>query len=340
MKLIASGTGRCHAPELTRIAFISAFVAGAEGFRLPLRLTSDKRVVVFEDETTDRLTGTAGAVSDLTLNKLRALDIGANFTEADGSRFNYAGRVESFGLLLDALPPTAYLALELKPEPDASRRIELASQAAAGIAHRGRQALTLVFGQEADALAEFRKKCPGAATALHSPTKTGAQALADAITAKADAVVLPLEMLVNAQSVLTPLAADVRASQASAKLPLGALSLTTGRFPAPAYAALNAEKAIWGLLLESLVQAAAAVRPGWLWVDEQWGQKAVNGQDVNTYLWRLGYAKYNPEGYCHVFPDNGIHVDIKPFVGPTPFPRAAMPSRTSCENCSRAHGMP
>jgi len=33
MKLIASGTGRCHAPELTRIAFISAFVAGAEGFR-------------------------------------------------------------------------------------------------------------------------------------------------------------------------------------------------------------------------------------------------------------------------------------------------------------------
>jgi len=319
MKLIASGTGRCHAPELTRIAFISAFVAGAEGFRLPLRLTSDKRVVVFEDETTDRLTGAAGAVSELTLKELRALDIGANFTEADGSRFNYAGRVESFGLLLDALPPTAYLALELKPEPDASRRTELASQAAAGIAHRGRQALTLVFGQEADALAEFRKKCPGAATALHSPTKTGAQALADAITAKADAVVLPLEILVNAQSVLTPLAADLRASQASAKLPLGALCLTTGRFPAPAYAALNAEKAIWGLLLESLVQTAAAVRPGWLWVDEQWEQKAVNGQDVNTYLWRLGYAKYNREGYCHVFPDNGIHVDIKPFAGPTSF---------------------
>ena len=155
--------GRCHAPELTRIAvFISAFAAGADGFRLPLRLTSDKRVVVFEDETTDRLTGTAGAVSDLTLNQLRALDIGANFTEADGSRFNYRGT----GRVIRAAPrcpaTDCYLVLELKPEPDASRRIELASQAAAGIAHRP-QALTLVFGQEADALAEFRKKCPGAA---------------------------------------------------------------------------------------------------------------------------------------------------------------------------------
>lgn len=319
MKLIASGTGRCHAPELTRVALISAFVAGADGFRLPLRLTSDKRVVVFEDETTDRLTGTAGTVSDLTLDQLRALDIGANFTEADGNRFNYPGRVESFGLLLDALPPTAYLVLELKPEPDASRRIELASQAAAGIAHRARQALTLVFGQEADALAEFRKKCPGAATALHSPGKTGAQALADAVTAKADAVVLPMEALVNAQGVLTPLAADLRAAQASSKLSLGALILTSGRLPAPAYAALNAEKAMWGLALESLVQAAVTVRPGWLWVDEQWGQKAADGQDVNTYLWRLGYAKYNPERYCHVFPDNGIHVDIKPFAGSTSF---------------------
>jgi glycerophosphoryl diester phosphodiesterase len=318
MKLIASGTGRCQAPELTRVAFISAFVAGADGFRLPLRLTSDKRVVVFEDETTDRLTGTVGTVSDMTLEQLRALDIGANFTEADGSPFSYAGRIESFGLL-DALPPTAYLALELKPEPDASRRMELASQTAAGIAHRARQALTLVFGQEADALAEFHKKCPGVATALHSPGKTGPQALADAITAKADAVVLPVDALVNAQGVLTPLAADLRAAQASAKLSLGALILTSGRFPAPAYAALNAEKAMWGLALESLVQAAATVRPGWLWVDEQWGQKAADGQDVNTYLWRLGYAKYNPEGYCHVFPDNGIHVDIKPFAGPPSF---------------------
>jgi Glycerophosphoryl diester phosphodiesterase family len=317
MKLIASGIGRCHAPELTRNAFISAFVAGADGLRLPLRLTSDKRVVVFEDETTDRLTGTAGAVSDLTLDQLRALDIGANFTEADGSRFSYPGRVESFGLLLDALPPTAYLVLELKPEPDASRRIELASQAAAGIAHRARQHLTLAFGQEADALAEFRKKCPGATTALHSPGKAGGQAVADAITAKADAVVLPVEALVNPQGVLTPFATEVRATQASAKLPLGVLISNTGRFSAPAYAALNAEKAMWGLLVESLVQAAATVRPGWVWVNEQWGQKAANGQDVNTYLWRLGYAKYNPERYCHVFPDNGIHVDIKPFTSRT-----------------------
>jgi glycerophosphoryl diester phosphodiesterase len=320
MKLIASGTGRCHAPELTRVAFISAFVSGADGFRLPLRLTSDKRAVVFEDETTDRLTGTAGRIANLTLKELRALDTGAMFGEADGSRFTYPARVESLGVLLDALPPTAHLVLELRPEADASRRTELASQAAAGIAHRGRQALTLVFAQEAAALTEFRKKCPGAAIALYSPTKTGPEALSDAIAAKVDAIALPADALVGAEGVLTPLAADVRAAQVSAKLPLGALILTTGRYQASIHAAVNAEKAAWGLVCDSLVQAVPTVRPGWLWVDEKWGQQAVQGQDVNTDLWRLGYAKYNPERYCHVFPDNGIHVDIKPFAGPIFFP--------------------
>jgi len=92
-----------------------------------------------------------------------------------------------------------------------------------------------------------------------------------------------------------------------------------GRFDPAIYRALGKEKFVWGLAVESLLEAAATVRPGWLWIDEKWEQQASAGADVNTDLWHLGYAKFNPEGYCHVYPDNGVHVEIKPFVGQTKY---------------------
>src|SRR5882724_11967411 len=114
MKLAVRGGGICHAPEFTRAALISAFVAGAQALRLPLRLTSDRRLVVFEDETTDRLTGKAARVAQLSLKDMRALDVGSSFKEADGSTVAYPARVESFGMLLDVLPADIWLILDLK----------------------------------------------------------------------------------------------------------------------------------------------------------------------------------------------------------------------------------
>src|SRR6266487_3731581 len=113
IKLAALKGGAPHAPEFTRTGVVSDFVAGADVLGLPLRLTKDGQVVVFEDETLDRLTGSAARVADLSLRELRALDVGAGFKEPDQSRFAYPARIESLGLMLDALPPAVWLLLEL-----------------------------------------------------------------------------------------------------------------------------------------------------------------------------------------------------------------------------------
>lgn len=68
------------APENTLEAFRTAVEAGAGGLELDVHLTSDGQVVVIHDETVDRTTGGTGAVSDMTLEELRALDAGHNFS--------------------------------------------------------------------------------------------------------------------------------------------------------------------------------------------------------------------------------------------------------------------
>lgn len=66
----ASGT----APENTLPAFEQAIRAGADGIELDLQRTSDGHLVVCHDETVDRTSNGHGAIVDLTLDELRALD--------------------------------------------------------------------------------------------------------------------------------------------------------------------------------------------------------------------------------------------------------------------------
>ncbi len=115
---------------------------------------------------------------------------------------------------------------------------------------------------------------------------------------------------------LTPIGSKVVSKVSGGKLPLGAILIEDGGPIDPgAYALLSEGNTFWAVIADSVIAAAAAVRPGWKWVDEQWKESAENHEDVNADLWHLGYAKYNPEHYCHVFPDNGIHIDIKAFTG-------------------------
>src|SRR5918993_1164504 len=79
------------APENTLEAFRMAVEAGAGGLELDVHLTSDGQVVVIHDETVDRTTGGTGAVSDMTLEELRALDAGHNFSRECVSGHPYRG---------------------------------------------------------------------------------------------------------------------------------------------------------------------------------------------------------------------------------------------------------
>lgn len=101
---------RAHAPENTMAAFDAAFASGLEFVETDVQLTADGVPVLMHDETVDRTTDGTGAVADLTLAEIRALDAGSWYAP------EYAGtQVPLLDEFLDALTGTRKKALvELK----------------------------------------------------------------------------------------------------------------------------------------------------------------------------------------------------------------------------------
>lgn len=89
---------RATAPENTVAAFESAVASGSDFLEADVRLTADGHAVLIHDATVDRTTNGAGAVSDLTLDEIRALDAGSWYAPA------FAGvQVPLFEEFLDVL---------------------------------------------------------------------------------------------------------------------------------------------------------------------------------------------------------------------------------------------
>jgi glycerophosphoryl diester phosphodiesterase len=80
------------APENTMEAFRLAVEAGAGGLELDVHLTRDGHIVVIHDATVDRTTNGTGAVSEMTLDDLRGLDAGHNFSPDGEPTYPYRGR--------------------------------------------------------------------------------------------------------------------------------------------------------------------------------------------------------------------------------------------------------
>jgi glycerophosphoryl diester phosphodiesterase len=68
-----------HAPDNSLYAVQRAMDAGMDGVDVDGQLTSDSALVIFHDLSVDRLTNGTGRIRDLTLDQLRALDLGAKF---------------------------------------------------------------------------------------------------------------------------------------------------------------------------------------------------------------------------------------------------------------------
>ena len=67
-----------YAPENTKSAIYLALIQGADGIFTNLRRTKDGEIVLFCDETVDRVSDGEGKVSDLTLSQLKELRITGN----------------------------------------------------------------------------------------------------------------------------------------------------------------------------------------------------------------------------------------------------------------------
>jgi glycerophosphoryl diester phosphodiesterase len=98
------------APENTIEAFRLAVEAGAGGLELDVHMTRDGHIVVIHDATVNRTTSGTGAVSEMTLDELRRLDAGHNFSPDGGPTRPYRGRgvrVPALGEVLSEFPGVA-----------------------------------------------------------------------------------------------------------------------------------------------------------------------------------------------------------------------------------------
>ncbi len=105
---------RSRYPENTMEAFAAAEALGVDQIELDVRSTKDGELVVIHDATVDRTTDGSGAVRDMTLAEVKALDAGIRAGE------EFAGcRVPEFEAFMEriAANPAITLDIELKEYP-------------------------------------------------------------------------------------------------------------------------------------------------------------------------------------------------------------------------------
>ena len=110
MRILGHRGASSDAPENTLAAFRLALDQGADGVELDARLCRSGEVVVFHDERLERLTGTAGRVADTAWPDLARLEVRA------GPAGGAPGRIPLLSEVLEALPRTAFVNVELKSE--------------------------------------------------------------------------------------------------------------------------------------------------------------------------------------------------------------------------------
>ncbi len=117
VSIIAHAGAQGHAPPNTMEAFDAAMELGADTLEMDLQVTADGRIATIHDGTVDRTTDGSGAVADLTLDELQALDAGATWEDADGDT-PFAGqgvRHAALSEVFEAFPDTP-LVIELKTD--------------------------------------------------------------------------------------------------------------------------------------------------------------------------------------------------------------------------------
>jgi glycerophosphoryl diester phosphodiesterase len=155
--IIAHRGASAEAPENTLMAFLLAFMQGADAVEADVRMTSDGHLVVVHDEDTKRVSGVSLKVSKTSLEKLRGLDVGRVKTKkGQGQRMP---RLEE---VLGMMPKEKLLLLHLKIGPDGLVRLIELLKAAGELINRVR-----LMSAEVEVLMAVKQALPECGLILH-----------------------------------------------------------------------------------------------------------------------------------------------------------------------------
>lgn len=148
-----------YAPMNTLPAFELAAAQGADGIELDAHRTRDGHIVILHDFTVDKTTDGSGRITDMTLERVRALDAGSWF----GDAFRGVG-IPTLDEVFEAVGQRLYVNVELKSESQETDGLEQA--VADVIARHGMQQRVIVSSFNPLALARFRALLPAAPAAF------------------------------------------------------------------------------------------------------------------------------------------------------------------------------
>lgn len=307
MKVFLAPDSRLHSPSHSLAQYVSAFTAGADGGFLSLQKTLDGHIVVYGESDISASTSASGKIADIGFAALRQLNFGAKFTNHLGEPVRHYAEISSLRAMLRLLPEefecvvgfaqaavtdtcTDFLrqaACELKEERDVSRVLWFAhTLAEAGILHEYCTDIPLAVRMQT----------------LKPDFDFPRLQRIDAIVALCDEVI--------DDTGLTDAGLRLAALHEEGLLPRGAILISD--VPSPAQVRIAQQHAfIHAICSNSMVAMTDTLRRGRVFIDE-----TFQGRDVNTEKWAFGYARAGND--CHVYQDDGLHVDIYPYQEPQP----------------------
>lgn len=156
------------APENTMAAFHKAVIAGADMIELDVRLTRDFHIVVHHDRNVRRTTTGKGNIWDLSLQQLRALDVGSWFDQ----KF-HRERIPTLREVMEFLLPTnVNLNVEVKTDGDPRKRARFEECVILIIMEKGFEKRVLVSSFDHKFIKRMRDLFPDIKTgALYHPVR-------------------------------------------------------------------------------------------------------------------------------------------------------------------------
>lgn len=145
-------------PQSTWLAFHMALKQGADVLEMDVHISEDKRIIVNHDEDLVRNVGVDDEIKDLTLEEIKQLDAGHEFTLDDGATYPFRGQgltLMSLRELFDYFPGLRYN-IEMKANDK-----ELAEVLWDVISEYGYEDQVVVATQKSKVMKHFRKVSDG-----------------------------------------------------------------------------------------------------------------------------------------------------------------------------------
>jgi hypothetical protein len=203
------------------------------------------------------------------------------------------------------LPTDFVIVIRLLDTSHASARGDFLARLAGTLRAESRTPLVLVSGDpDIDALHAVDPACKIAV----APTLLGLDGTL-AERRPIDSVVALDDEILN-KDALTPLGKTIARLHSSGRLPGGAALLCTSGVPSvELLATVSKYSFITAITTTSVMAVSNTPRTLRTMVDE-----TFRGREVDTETWALGYARVG--SMCHVYQDDGVHIDIQPFHEP------------------------